>query len=227
MTEKDLTAVQQELERLRQRVAQLEEELAAQPLSREWQRRFYLTYYATAGFFLGMIAAIASLVFNIVGSLVVGQHPLQLIRVYLTFGLGARALELDVSQQDGGLLLIIGCCLYIATGMLLGIVFQVVLSGLAEGASLWRRLLLASGLALVVWLVNFYLLLSWIQPWLFGGNWIVNPQYLPPWVAAATHLVFGWTMALLYPLGRYEPYQVRTAQAAGESHAGTHGGEGP
>jgi len=211
MTEKDLTAIQQELAQLRQRVAQLEEEIAAQPPSTEWQRRYYLTYYATAGFFLGMIAAIASLLFNIVGSLIVGQHPLQLIRVYLTFGLGARALELDVAQQDGGLMLIIGCCLYIATGMLLGIVFQVVLSRWADQASLTVRLVWASGLALLVWVVNFYLLLSWIQPWLFGGNWIVDPQWLPPWVAAATHLVFGWTMALLYPLGRYEPYHVRGA----------------
>jgi hypothetical protein len=211
MTEKDLAAIEQQLEQLRQKVAQLEEELATQPPSTEWQQHYYLTYYATAGFFLGMIAAIASLLFNIIGSVIVGQHPLQLIRVYLTFGLGARALELDVREQDGGLMLIIGCCLYIATGMLLGIVFQVVLSRWADRASLVMRLVWASGLALLVWFVNFYLLLSWIQPWLFGGNWMVDPKWLPPWVAAATHLVFGWTMALLYPLGRYEPYRVRPA----------------
>ena len=39
------------------------------------------------------------------------------------------------------------------------------------------------------------------------GNWITNPNYLPWWVAAATHLVFGWTIALLYPLGVYTPYR--------------------
>jgi hypothetical protein len=39
------------------------------------------------------------------------------------------------------------------------------------------------------------------------GNWITNPQYLPWWVAAATHLVFGWTIAVLYPLGVYTPYR--------------------
>jgi len=54
----------------------------------------------------------------------------------------------------------------------------------------------------VLWGVNFYGILSWLQPALFGGNWIVDPQYLPPWVAAGTHLVFGLSMALLYPLAQ-------------------------
>jgi hypothetical protein len=59
-----------------------------------------------------------------------------------------------------------------------------------------------------IWLVNYYLLLSWIQPLLFGGNWILTQ--IPPWVAFLTHLVFGWTMALVYPLGKFEPYHVAT-----------------
>jgi len=33
-------------------------------------------------------------------------------------------------------------------------------------------------------------------------------------VAAATHLVFGWTVALLYPLGEYRPYHRLTEGAA-------------
>jgi hypothetical protein len=45
--------------------------------------------------------------------------------------------------------------------------------------------------------VNFYLLLSWLQPLLFGGRWIA--QLIPWWVAMITHLVFGWTVAALYP----------------------------
>jgi hypothetical protein len=51
-----------------------------------------------------------------------------------------------------------------------------------------------------------------LQPLVIGGdpgNWITNPNYLPWWVAAATHLVFGWTIALLYPLGVYTPYRNR------------------
>ena len=208
MTDKDLAAVQRELSDLRARVAELEEEAtAAEPPSLEWTRGYYLTYYATTGFFLGMLAAVASLVFNIVGALVVGLHPLQLIRVYLTFGMGGRALDLHLHGGEGGLMLIIGCCLYIATGMLLGTLFQVVLSRFAGQAGLGQRMVLASALALTVWIVNFYLLLSWIQPLLFGGNWIV--ALIPWWVAALTHLVFGWTMALVYPLGTFEPYRVR------------------
>ena len=38
----------------------------------------------------------------------------------------------------------------------------------------------------------------------FGGDWMV--QEIPWWVGLVTHLVFGWTMAVLYPLGRYVPY---------------------
>jgi hypothetical protein len=209
MTEQSVEALQHELERLRKRVDQLEEEkVAAEPPSREWTRRYYPSYYATTGFFLGMFAALASLGFNVVGAWLVGLHPLQLIRVYLTFGMGERALLLQLKGGDEGLALIVGIKLYIVTGMLLGIVFQLVLSRLADRDSLAKRLLIASGLGLVVWIVNYFLLLSWIQPLLFGGNWIVRE--IPWWVAALTHLVFGWTMAVLYPLGKYEPYQVRT-----------------
>jgi hypothetical protein len=207
MTEHDLATVQHELSDLRKRVDQLEEEaVAAEPLSREWTRRYYLSYYATTGFFLGMIAAVMSLAFNIVGSLFVGQHPLQLIKVYLTFGLGERGLQPELESE---LALAIGCCLYIATGMLLGSVFQVVLSRFAEKGTLGERLIIASGLGLAIWIINYYLLLSWLQPLLFGGSWIV--RLVPWWVAALTHLIFGWTMAVIYPLGRYEPYEVRTA----------------
>jgi len=92
--------------------------------------------------------------------------------------------------------------------MLLGVLFQVVLSRFADKSPLLNRLVIASVLGLAVWICNYYLLLSWLQPLLFGGNWIV--RLIPWWVAALTHLIFGWTMALVYPLGRYEPYQVRT-----------------
>ena len=208
MTDNELTALHRQLAELQSRVTQLEAEVeTGPPRDRAWTRGYYLTYYATAGFFLGMIAAVSSLLFNVVGALSVGEHPLQLIRVYLTFGLGSRALDLELDQHSG-LTLIIGCCLYIATGMLLGIIFQLVLSRLADRASLAKRLVIASMLAILVWFVNYYLLLSWIQPLLFGGNWIITE--IPSWVAVLTHLVFGWTMAALYPLGKFEPYRVVT-----------------
>ena len=194
------------LEQLRREVAQLEAELA-QPDSaaQGWPPKdFYLAYYATAGFVLGGIAAGASLLFNVVGAAAKGLHPLQLIRVYLTFPLGEKALQLE-----SGIALAIGCCLYIATGMILGMVVHVVLAWdeyRSRQTSLARRLGLATVLGVAIWLVNYYALLSWLQPLLFGGNWIVRE--IPWWVAALTHLVFTWSLALLYPLGKFVPYQL-------------------
>lgn len=214
MVQDNLAAKRAELARLQTEAAKLEAELgAADETSSDWTRQgYYLTYYATAGFFLGMVAALTSLVFNVVGASVAGENPLQLIKVYLTFGLGEKALD---PALDSGMALAIGCCLYIATGMLLGIVFHVVLTRFCAQAGLLGRLACASALAIAIWLINFYLLLSWIQPLLFGGNWItsIDPVYLPWWVAVATHLVFGWTMALVYPWGLFQPYRLQTEQS--------------
>jgi hypothetical protein len=58
-----------------------------------------------------------------------------------------------------------------------------------------------------LWAIAFYGVLAWFQPMLLGGNWITDPAILPPWVAAGTHIVFGLTMALLYPLGQFTPYR--------------------
>lgn len=200
----------QELTALQERVEVLEAELAAMGPPPGGFPGYYTAYYATTGFLLGMFGACTSLLFNIIGSLMVSrgdaaQHPLRLIQVYLTFPFGERALNMD-----GGLVLALGCCLYIATGMLLGIVFNLVLTRYTAGASFVRRLGVATVFSLLVWMVNFYGILSWLQPLLFGGRWIVD--LIPPWVAAATHLVFGWTMVLVYPWGLYVPYQVETEQ---------------
>ena len=198
---------------LQAQAARLESELAAESFgetARDWATKgYYTAYYATAGFFLGMVAALVSLMFNVIGASYAGENPLQLIRVYLTFGLGEKALHVEP-----GLALAMGCVLYIATGMLLGIVFHMILSRFAPRASLAGRLVWTSLIAVVVWLVNFYGLISWIQPLLFGGNWITStdPVYLPWWVALATHLVFGWTMALIYPWGVFQPYRLQTEQ---------------
>jgi hypothetical protein len=153
---------------------------------------------------LGLCGAATSLLFNVVGSLVVGQHPLELIRIYLTFPLGESALKLNTEQS--GLVLAIGCCLYLATGMVLGVPFQVVLTRYLSTASTILRLGAVTAMALALWLVNFYLILSWLQPLLFTGRWIV--ELVPWWIGALTHLVFGWTMLLAQPLGRFQQYQL-------------------
>jgi hypothetical protein len=209
-----------ELEELRARVRQLEAELAgARPggepaagaeRSRAWQTQgYYTAYYAISGAMLGIFGAVTSLLFNVIGTYVWSEfrgeelHPLRLIQVYLTFPLGEKALSID-----SGMTLAIGSCLYIGTGMLYGMVFHVAQSRLLPQGGFVARFLLVSALSIVVWLVNFYGILSWLQPLLFGGNWIVD--LIPPWVAALTHLVFGWTMVIVYPFGVYVPYRLQT-----------------
>lgn len=204
---------QQELADLREKVQKLEHELAASETQGEWPPKgFYLEYYATSGFLLGMFGAMVSLLVNVIGAPIAGRGPLELIRVYLTFPLGEKALALASQQKDvyaigDGVILAIGCCLYLATGMLLGVPFFIALVRLTERSSLGVRLGIATLLALALWAILFYGVLSWLQPALFGGNWILDPAILPPWVAACTHVIFGWTLALMYPLGRFQPYQ--------------------
>jgi len=209
---------QLELQTLRAKVAELENDLAAGQIPPDWSPpSFYSGYYITVGFVLGGFAAMASLLFNVIGSTVAGKHSLEIIRVYLTFPLGARALPLGEQNADSafvisdGTILALGCCLYIGTGMVLGSLFHAVISRFAENKSLVVRLIWGSALGTVVWFVNYYLILSWLQPAMFGGNWITNNEYLPWWVALATHLVFGWSMAVMAPFGAYVPYRRPTA----------------
>lgn len=223
MSETQLQQKHQRLEQLRSEVAALERELAEHRRA-EWQPKgFYGTWYGTIGFMLGGVAALVSLMFNIIGSTIAGKHPLALIKVYLTFPLGEVALGIGEGESalaiDDGMILALGCCLYIGTGMVLGIFFHWILSLLALDGTLAKRLTLGTVLAVLVWFVNFYLILSWLQPMLFGGRWITDNQEFPWWVALATHLVFGWTMALLAPIGRFSRYERPTAGAASPAAA--------
>lgn len=208
----DLEAQRRELEQLKARVEAVEAEIARTEASEAAPIRSYPTYYAASGFLLGSIATMASLLVNVVGAPLAGKNPLELIRVYLTFPLGEKALHLTETAQPvyavgDGMILAFGCCLYLFTGMLIGIPLYLGLVYLAPRAGLGQRLIVASLLALGIWLFNFYGILSWLQPMLLGGDWILNPQYMPWWVAAVTHLVYGWTMALLYPYGLFDPYR--------------------
>jgi hypothetical protein len=199
-----------QLAELKARVGRLEAELDDEAPPNGWPpKQYYTAYYATTGFMLGMFGALTSLVANVIGSLVWStftgkpQHPLRLIQVYLTFPLGEVALQIDT-----GITLAIGCCLYIGTGMLYGVLFHVVLTRYTAGMSFPERLAVVSGLSLAVWLLNFYGILYWLQPLLCGGRWIVDE--VPWWVAGLTHLVFGWTMVAVYPLGLFVPYRSQT-----------------
>jgi hypothetical protein len=165
-----------------------------------WQEPGYNgLHYAKVGLLAGVLAGCTSLVFNIIISMlwptVTGdaQHPLRILQVYLTFPLGEAALQLS-----GGLTLALGCMLYLGTGALYGMLFVWAISYLLPRAGLSARLIVCSILALLVWATNFYALLAWLQPLLLGGRWIV--ELIPWWLGGLTHLVFGWTIALVYPL---------------------------
>lgn len=152
-----------QLTQLRDRIVHLEEQMAVA----RGERRdppypptsYYTTYHILAGAVLGLIGAASSLLFNIVGSAMVAQHPLELIRVYLTFPLGDKALEIS-----SGFALASGCCLYLGTGMLLGVPIHLVLTRFFARSSFGVRFFAASVLGIAVWIINFYGLLSWLQP---------------------------------------------------------------
>jgi hypothetical protein len=207
------TEKQAELDELQARVEALEEHIAAESVRAPFRPRgFYTGYYATTGFMLGIFGAMASLMFNIVGSSLTGRHPLEIIRSYLTFPLGDKALELPADQN--GLMLAIGCCLYLGTGMLLGMPVYLALARWGADKTVVGKFVIASVMATAIWIVNFYGILSWLQPAVVEmspENLIVNR--IPWWVAAATHLVFAWTMVLVYPLGEFTPYRRVTEQS--------------
>jgi len=161
---------------------------------------YYLLWHVVIGMMLGSVGAGVSLLANVLGAPLFGKAPLELIRVYLTFPMGERALT-----AEPGLLLTMGCGLYLVTGAIYGIVFHVTMSTYFAGAPARRRFLIATAMGLGLWLVNFYLILSWLQPMMLGGNWIVS--MVPFWVAALTHLAFAWTMYAIEGWGRFEPYR--------------------
>jgi hypothetical protein len=199
VTRMDINAKVAELERLKRQVASLEAELDAAVHGDAWvPKTYYATYHILAGMVLGLAGAITSLLFNIIGAAMVGRHPLELIRVYLTFPLGEKALTLD-----SGFALAAGCCLYLGTGMIGGIPFHLILSRYFGRSSGGVRFAVASILAIGVWLINYYGVLAWLQPLLIGGSWIL--QKIPVYVAIATHLVFGWTMLVVEQWGHFVP----------------------
>jgi hypothetical protein len=161
---------------------------------------YYLLWHVLVGAMFGVLAAAVTLVVNIVGATIFGKHPLELIRVYLTFPMGEASLT-----EESGKVLTVGCLLYLVTGAAYGVLFHLILSTMFQGASSGKRFVAATVVGLAIWLVNFYGILSWLQPLLLGGNWII--RLMPFWVAALTHLAFAWVMLLMEGWGRFVPYR--------------------
>jgi hypothetical protein len=98
--------------------------------------------------------------------------------------------------------------LYLATGMLLGVPVYLALTWLGASGSFIKRMVIATVVSIAIWLFMYYGVLAWLQPAVVKmspENYIINR--VPPWVALLTHLVFGWTMVLVYPLGDFVAYR--------------------
>lgn len=217
MNSNEYNEKQTELERLRAQVSQLEGELSASGPHSQWvPQGYYTTYHVLAGMTLGLLAAMVSLTANIIASAMFDKHPLELIGIYLTFPMGQDALQLigGETTKYAGFILAAGCGLYLVTGLFGGIPFHLILSRFFDHSSFAVRFVVATVLGLGVWVVNFYGILSWLQPLLIGGNWIL--EMVPWYVAVFTHLIFGWSMLLFSQWGRFQPpnYDQRRAAIA-------------
>jgi hypothetical protein len=71
-----------------------------------------------------------------------------------------------------------------------------------KDSSTIQKVLIAVSVSVAIWLINFFAILSWLQPLLFGGSWIL--EMIPWWVAMLTHIVFGLTMLLIGEWGHFE-----------------------
>ncbi len=193
----DATTRQQITEHL-DAIRELEAQAAAEQEPQSWPPdRFYLLWHIVIGLLLGAFGSLVSLAVNVLGAPLFGRHPLELIRVYLTFPMGAEALIVEE-----GVVLFVGCMLYLVTGALYGILFHLVMTLYFADASKGKRFLVASAIGLALWVINFYLIISWLQPILLDDNWII--RLIPWWVGAGTHLAFAWTVLIGELWGRFE-----------------------
>jgi hypothetical protein len=152
----------------------------------------------TAGSVAGFLGAITSLICNIAGALVLGVDPLRLLRIYATILEGRRAL--DISRAD---FFIAAFTLHMVTGILFGTIFA--LGARRFCAGLQRYISAGAGYGIAIWLVNFYGILSWLQPLLHGSAFILTE--IPIAVAVLTHVCYGLTVALVtYVLQRDSVY---------------------
>lgn len=198
--------IRREIEGHRQAIADLEAKLSAVPSERRgWPPPgFYMTFYVVAGLTLGTMGAITSFIFNVAGSLIVAQEPMRILRVYGTFFIGQAALTTDNLN-----FLMLVLLTHVIVGAVGGAVFHVYINRELADRSPGQKILYSALFGCAIWLINFYGIISWLQPLLVGQAYIL--RLMPFWVAALTHIVYGLTLGLLQPLGRFIPYTPPTA----------------
>ena len=67
------------------------------------------------------------------------------------------------------------------------------------------QILLGAAYGMLMWVVNFFFVMSWLQPMLVGDAYVLD--LMPMWVAALTHVIYGVTLGFLQPLARFVPYR--------------------
>jgi cytochrome c oxidase cbb3-type subunit 2 len=184
----------------RRAIAELEAELHPGPTALNWPPPgFYLTFYVVAGLLIGILGSLTSFAFHVVGSLIVNQDPLKFLRVYGTVFLGARALT--TGELDFFMLVAV---VHFSLGAAGGAVFHVLVNRFVPDRPV-LHVLLGAAYGVAMWLVNFYGVLVWLQPRLVGAPYVLD--LMPAWVAALTHVIYGLTLGVLQPLGRFVPYR--------------------
>lgn len=200
--ERSRESLQSELEWHRQEIEKIEAQL--RHLERDersaWPpRQFYTTFYVVVGMILGIMGSLASFFFNVVGSMFIDQDPMMLIRIFGTFFRGQEALTTD----DQSFIMLV-LMVHFTVGAVGGAIYHLAVNRRWADRSYGYKILLGAGWGLAIWIVNFYLVLSWLQPLLVGEAFIL--KMIPFWVAALTHVVYGLILGILQPIGRFVPY---------------------
>jgi hypothetical protein len=188
----------------RRSIAELERQLQVAGVARAshpWPPPgFYFTFYVVVGAILGILGSLASFLFNVFGSLVVNQDPYRILRVYGTVFLGQEALT--TANLNFFMLVAV---VHFSVGALAGSVFHVLVNRFVPTTSALQQIGLGAVYGLLMWIVNFYMVLRWLEPALVGQAYVL--ELMPFWVAALTHIVYGVTLGFLQPLGRFSPYK--------------------
>ena len=141
-----------------------------------------------AGILLGFVAASGSLLLHVIGSLLMGLHPLQIVRAGMSLFLGIWAFDIET-----GPVLAVATCLYLIVGATLGIPLHRTFSRtFAAAPGIWR-FLVATAIGMVLSLLSI--------PLLHGT---------PFWFAASTILAYVWIVLLLENWGRPVARPIRT-----------------
>jgi len=193
----DARRIKNEIDFHRRKIEELEEELEqlARPGPAWIPERFYTAYHALAGIVIGALAAWISLALNALGSLILLGDPFRLMKYYATIFTG------DLTEANRAAELMVAIGIHTITGSLCGAPIHVVASRYFPGRGLITRVAWGVLLGLVMWVVNFYAVLSWLQPLLVGRFYIGE---IPIWVAALTHVSFAVTVLVLQPLGEFD-----------------------